>query len=181
MHASRTSELIAGIFALIGIAALAYLSFRLASVELFPPPGYTIYANFDDVSGLKPGDPVEIAGVPVEKVTAISLHNSRAQVSMRLNDGVQVDSDAIAAIKTSGLIGDKYVSIALGAGEKVLKDGDALRQTQSSFVLEDAIGQLINNLGSSGSKASSSPTDSPSSINCNGQKKKNSACSGTAR
>ena len=79
---------------------------------------------------------------------------------MRLNDGVRVGSDAIAAIKTSGLIGDKYVSIALGAGEKILKDGDALRQTQSAFVLEDAIGQLINNLGSSGSKTTSSPTHS---------------------
>jgi phospholipid/cholesterol/gamma-HCH transport system substrate-binding protein len=160
MYASRTSQLIVGIFALLGIAALAYLSFRLARMELLPAPGYTIHASFDDVSGLKPGDPVEIAGVQVGKVTAISLHDGRAQVSMRLNDGVRVDSDAIAAIKTSGLIGDKYVSIALGAGEKILKDGDALRQTQSAFVLEDAIGQLINNLGSGGSKTTSSPTHS---------------------
>jgi phospholipid/cholesterol/gamma-HCH transport system substrate-binding protein len=169
MYASRTTRLIVGSFVLLGLTALAYLSFRLARLELFPPPGYTIHASFDDVSGLKLGDPVDIAGVQVGKVTAISLRDGRAQISMRLNDGVQVDDDAIAAIKTSGLIGDKYVSIAPGAGDKVLKDGDALRHTQSAFVLEDVIGQLINNLGSRSSKAASSPTNSRPSINCDGK------------
>jgi phospholipid/cholesterol/gamma-HCH transport system substrate-binding protein len=177
MYASRTSHLIFGICTLLGIAALAYLSFRLGSSALLPAPGYTIYASFDNISGLKIGDPAEIAGVEVGKVSAISLHDNRAQVSMRLNDGVQVDSDAIAAIRTSGLIGDKYVSIAPGSGKKILKDGDALRQTQSAFVLEDVIGQLINNLGTSGTKTNSSPTDSRLSVNC---KKTNSACLGTA-
>jgi phospholipid/cholesterol/gamma-HCH transport system substrate-binding protein len=174
MYASRASKLIVGIVVLLGITVLAYLSFRLARVEFFPAPGYTIYASFDDVSGLKPSDPVEIAGVQVGKVTAISLHDGHARVSMHLNDGVQVDNDAIAAIKTSGLIGDKYVSIALGAGGKVLKNGDALRHTQSAFVLEDAIGQLINNLGSSGSKTSLGTPSSQPSVNCCGQKKNNS-------
>ncbi len=77
------------------------------------------------------------------EVTAISLHNDRADVSMHLNKGVEVDSDAIAAIKTNGLIGDKYVSIAPGSGDRMLKDGDSIRYTQSAFVLEDAIAQLI--------------------------------------
>jgi len=63
---------------------------------------------------------------------------------------VQIDADSIAAIKTSGIIGDKYVSIALGPSDRILKDGDTIHLTQSSFVLEDAIGQLINSSGSSG-------------------------------
>lgn len=150
MYASRTTQFIVGIFALVGIAALAYLSMRLGRVELFPAPGYTIYANFDNISGLKTGDLVEIAGVQVGKVTGISLKENRARVAMRLNQGVEVDNDAIASIKTSGIIGDKYISIALGPGEKTLANGDTLRQTQSAFVLEDAIGQLISSTTSGG-------------------------------
>jgi len=71
-------------------------------------------------------------------------------VGMHLRAGVKVDNEAIAAIKTSGIIGDKYVSIAPGPGDHLLAAGDTLRQTEGSFILEDAIGQLLNNTGSSG-------------------------------
>ncbi len=147
MYASRTTQFIVGVFGVIGIVALMILSFRLGEVQLFPLPGYTVYANFDNISGLKTGDQVEIAGVQVGKVTRIALHSERARVAMRINDGVQIDEDAIASVKTSGIIGDKYISIQLGPGDKILKDGDLIRQTQSAFVLEDAIGQLINSSG----------------------------------
>lgn len=149
MYASRTTQLIVGIFALLGIGALIVLSVKLGNVELFPRPGYTLYANFDNIAGLKTGDNVEIAGVKVGRVTAISLQNNRAHVGMFIWQGVDVDSEAIASVLTSGLIGDKYVSIALGAGEN-LKDGGTIRQTQSAFVLENAIGSFINNAGSGG-------------------------------
>jgi phospholipid/cholesterol/gamma-HCH transport system substrate-binding protein len=154
MYASWTTKLIVGIFALAGIAALALLSLRLGRVELFNSKGYMLFANFDNISGLKSGDQVEIAGVQVGKVIAIALKDYRAQVAMRLNDGVHVDTDAIASIKTSGIIGDKYVSISLGGGEHDLADGGVIRRTQSAFVLEDAIGQLINGNGSSSSGGS---------------------------
>jgi len=151
MYASRTTQLIVGIFAIIGIAALVYLSASLGKVDLFPAPGYTLYANFDNISGLKKGDQVQIAGVPVGKVISIGLNDYRAHVAMRLNQGIEVDNEAIAAVKTSGIIGDKYIAIALGPGDKTLKNGGVVRQTQSAFVLEDAIGQLINSSGSGGS------------------------------
>ena len=79
----------------------------------------------------------------------------------RTKDGLlRIDKGAIASIKTSGIIGDKFVSIALGPSDSTLKDGDTIRQTESAFVLEDAIGQLINNSGSSGdSKEKSSNSD----------------------
>lgn len=149
MYASRTTQFIVGLFGVLGIAALAVLSLKLGRLPLFPSPSYTVYANFDNVSGLKDGDAVQIAGVKVGKVIAIGLKGERARVAMSLNRGVQVDNEAIAAIKTSGIIGDKYVSISPGAGEKILKDGDSVRQTESAFVLEDAIGQLINAPGGS--------------------------------
>jgi len=149
MYASWTTKLIVGLFALAGIVALAILSLRLGKIELFNNNGYVIYANFDNISGLKVGDQVEIAGVQVGKVISISLKDYRARVEMRINDGVHIDTDAIASIKTSGIIGDKYVSISLGGGDHDLADGGMIRRTQSAFVLEDAIGQLINGTGSS--------------------------------
>jgi phospholipid/cholesterol/gamma-HCH transport system substrate-binding protein len=172
MYASRTTQFIVGIFALLGIAALVILSVSLGKISLFPPPGYTLYASFDNISGLKTGDQVQLAGVQVGKVMSISIKDYRARVAMRINQGVPIDEDAIAAIKTSGIIGDKYVSIQLGPSDHILKNDDTIRQTQSAFVLEDAIGQLINSSGSGSSSKekdsnSSTPDVKPSSSNCN--------------
>jgi phospholipid/cholesterol/gamma-HCH transport system substrate-binding protein len=151
MYASWTTKLIVGLFALAGIAALAILSLRLGKIELFNSNGYVVYANFDNISGLKSGDEIEIAGVQVGKVVALSLKDYRAHVALRLDQGVEVDTEAIASIKTSGIIGDKYVSISLGSGEHDVAAGGLIQRTQSAFVLEDAIGQLINSNNSSGS------------------------------
>jgi phospholipid/cholesterol/gamma-HCH transport system substrate-binding protein len=167
MYASRLTQLIVGLFALLGIAALVYLSVRLGNLGIFPTPGYTLYANFDNISGLKAGDQVQLAGVPIGKVQSISIQDNRAHVGMRINAGVDIDTDAIAAIKTSGIIGDKYVSVALGPSERNLANGGTIRQTQSAFVLEDAIGQLINSSGSSsgGSKSGeSTPGGGPAAV-----------------
>jgi phospholipid/cholesterol/gamma-HCH transport system substrate-binding protein len=150
MYASRTTQFIVGIFAILGIVALAILSLSLGKISLVDQPGYTLYANFDNIAGLKTGNQIELAGVDIGKVARIGLHNDRARVALRIENGVQIDNDAIAGIKSAGLLGDKYVAIALGPGEKILKDGDIIRQTESSFVLEDAIGQVINSLGSGG-------------------------------
>ncbi|SRR5579875_779208 len=149
MYATRTTQLIVGIFAILGIAALAFLSFRLGNVNIFGSPGYVLFANFDNIAGLKNNDRVEIAGVPVGHVQSISLQNDRAHVGLFIDKGVQVDSEAIAGIKSSGIIGDKYVAIQLGSGD-TLPNGGTIMQTQSAFVLEDAIGQVINSLGSGG-------------------------------
>ncbi len=112
---------------------------------------------------MKAGDQIQLDGVQIGKVAQIGLKDMRARVAMRIDDGVEIDADAIAAVKTSGIIGDKYVSIALGPSDRILKDGETIRQTQSAFVLEDAIGQLINSSGSSGdskeSKSSNSEKD----------------------
>jgi phospholipid/cholesterol/gamma-HCH transport system substrate-binding protein len=156
MYATRTTQLIVGIFAILGIIALAILSLSLGKLTLLPKPGYTLYASFDNISGLKAGDQIQLDGVQIGKVVHIGLKDMRARVAMRIDDGVEIDADAIAAVKTSGIIGDKYVSIALGPSDRILKNGDTIRQTQSAFVLEDAIGQLINSSGSGDSKDSKS-------------------------
>lgn len=167
MYASRTTQFIVGIFGLVGIAALSVLAFTLGRIPLVAAPHYALYAMFDNVSGLKVNDAVQIAGVKVGKVAAITLSqkNERAQVTLQVYEGIMIDEDAIASIKTSGIIGDKYVAISIGAGDP-LKNAGTILHTESSFVLEDAIGQLVNGGGgkSGGSSesspgASSTPTD----------------------
>jgi len=148
MYASRTTQFIVGIFALLGIAALAILSISLGKISIFPAPGYTLYASFDNISGLKTGDQVQLDGVQIGKVQHIGLKDMRARIALRVDEGVEIDSDANAAIETSGIIGDKFVSIDLGGG-RTLQNGDTIRNTQDAFILEKAIGQLINNAGSS--------------------------------
>jgi|SRR5579872_5381795 len=163
MYASRTTQFIVGIFGLVGIAALSVLAFTLGRIPLVAPPHYDLYAMFDNVSGLKANDAVQIAGVRVGKVGMITLSqkNERAQVTMEIHQGIMIDDEAIASIKTSGIIGDKYVAISIGAGEP-LKDGGTITNTESSFVLEDAIGQLVNGSGNkSGAGGESSPAASP--------------------
>jgi phospholipid/cholesterol/gamma-HCH transport system substrate-binding protein len=157
MYASRTTQFIVGIFAILGIIALAILSLSLGKVAILPAPGYTLYALFDNISGLKQSDQVQLAGVQIGKVVEIGLQKERAKIAIRINEGVQIDADSIAAIKTSGIIGDKYVSIELGPSDRILKDGETIHHTQSSFVLEDAIGQLINSSGSSSNSSGDSP------------------------
>lgn len=157
MYASRTTQFVVGLFGLLGILALAVLSFKLGRVEIFGAPGYTIYCNFDNIAGLKVGDVVEIAGVNVGRVTSIGLDHFRARVALRLRQGIKIDDEAIASIKTSGIIGAKYISISLGPSDKMLAAGGTLRQTESSFVLEDAIGQLINSSPGSANKKEEGP------------------------
>jgi phospholipid/cholesterol/gamma-HCH transport system substrate-binding protein len=176
MYASRTTQFIVGIFAILGIVALAILSLSLGKISLFPPPGYTLYASFDNISGLKVGDQVQLAGVQVGKVVNIGIKDYRALVAMRIDEGVKIDDDAIAAIKTSGIIGDKYVSIQLGPSDHYLANGATIRQTQSAFVLEDAIGQLIN---SSGSNNSNNGGDNAKSSNSSNSSNSNCTCSDT--
>ena len=148
MYASRTTQFIVGMFALLGIVALAILSFKLGRISILPKPTYVLYANFDNIGGLKPGDEVDIAGVQIGKVVGATLAGNQAHVEMDINKGVEIDDGAIASIRSQGIIGGKYVSIQLGPSEKILQNGGLIVDTEPAFNLENAVGQFINNIGS---------------------------------
>ena len=103
-------------FVLLGLVCVAYLTIKLGRMELFNSDGYTVTASFTSVSGLRAGAEVEIAGVRVGRVKAIRLDGktNRAVVELLLNKDVELTDDVIASVKTSGLIGDKYVSLEPG-------------------------------------------------------------------
>jgi phospholipid/cholesterol/gamma-HCH transport system substrate-binding protein len=98
-------------------------------------------ARFQSVSGLKKGAQVEIAGVPVGKVDLISLDHERqvALVKLKIEHGVVLTDDVIASVKTSGLIGDKYIKLSPGGSDTVLKAGDTIIETESALDIEELI------------------------------------------
>jgi len=142
MKQSYSKETIAGIFVLIGILCIGYLTIKLGKMELIGDEGYTLHASFVSVAGLRVGANVEIAGVNVGRVTGIKLDektHSRAEVAMRIRKDVPLSDDVIASVKTSGLIGDKYIMLSPGASPDILQDGDEVTDTQPSVDIESLI------------------------------------------
>jgi phospholipid/cholesterol/gamma-HCH transport system substrate-binding protein len=139
---SRT-EIIVGLFVVVGIACLGYLAIKLGKLEVFGASGYTVFGDFPSVAGLKVGDPVEIAGVRVGRVESMGLADDRARVILRLSDGVQLQEDVIASVRARGLIGDKFVLITPGASEKIIAPGGRIRETDSPPDIPDLIGKIV--------------------------------------
>ncbi len=137
-------ELTVGIFVLLGLVCLAYLAINLGKMEIFGQ-GYQISANFDNASGLKTGAAVEVAGVEVGRVTAIHLtHQFQARVTMKLRTGLKIYRDAIASIRTKGIIGDKFVKLSPGSSGKLIPPGGTIIDTESGIDLEELIGSYIH-------------------------------------
>ena len=134
-------ELAVGIFVLIGLACVGYLTVRLGSLELFENDHYIVNARFQSVAGLKAGANIEIAGVRVGLVDDISLDlvEQVAMVRMRIKNKVVLTDDVIASIKTAGLIGDKYIKLSPGGSDVVLEPGDTIIETESALDVEEII------------------------------------------
>ena len=152
MNHTRT-DILVGLFVLVGITCLGYLAIRLGKLELFGAQGYVLFADFASVAGLKPGDPVEIAGVKVGRVEGMTLADDKARLTLRLNDGVQLQEDVIASVRARGLIGDKFVLVSPGASDKIIPAGGKIRETDSPPDIPDLIGKIVGgDLTSKGEK-----------------------------
>lgn len=137
-------ELIVGVFVLVGIVCLGYLSIKLGKLELIGGDVYEVDALFNSATGLKTGATVEIAGVEVGRVKTIRLKEDRAMVSLAVQNGTKLYSDTIASIKTRGIIGEKYLSLSPGGGGDPLKPGDIIRDTESGLDLEELVSQYVH-------------------------------------
>ncbi len=136
-------EISVGVFMMVGLMAIAYLTLNLGGLELFGGNYYKVHASFSSISGLKSGARVEIAGVQVGKVSHISLVDDQAKVELSLKPEVKIGSDVFASIKTQGIIGDKFVQLTPGAEEDFLKDGDEITETESAVDLEALISKYV--------------------------------------
>ncbi len=138
-------ELLTGIFVMIGIAAFTYIAVSIGGVRFTEQPGYTLTARFTSISGMQAGAIVEAAGVRVGTVSDIEFDpdSYEAIVSLRINQGVPVQEDAIAAIRTQGIIGEKFIKIIPGGFEELLTDGMEIYETESAVNLEELVSKYM--------------------------------------
>jgi phospholipid/cholesterol/gamma-HCH transport system substrate-binding protein len=136
-------EFTVGLFVIAGIFCLGYLSIKLGGMELIGSQGYDVYALFSNSGGLKQGSSVMIAGVEVGRIRSIGLDDYQARIVMNLNKDVKIQEDAIAAIKTKGLIGEKFIEITPGGAETLLLPGGKIRETLPPVDFEQLISKYV--------------------------------------
>ncbi|HET6366084.1 MAG TPA: outer membrane lipid asymmetry maintenance protein MlaD [Pseudomonadales bacterium] len=138
-----TLDVAVGVFVLVGILALGWLSIKLGRVELFSGAGYTITADFPTVGGLKTGSTVEIAGVEIGRVDGITLSDYQARVIMSIRTNVKLQEDSIASIKTRGLIGEKYIRINPGGSEKIIQPNGRITEVEPPVDIEELLSKYV--------------------------------------
>ena len=148
MQSNSTREFVVGLFVLFGLGTLAYLSLQVGGLEFGGAKRITLRATFDDIGGLSVRAPVRIGGVKVGQVSAIDLDEDlRAEVALAVDPDVGLSIDSSAAIRTSGLLGDQFISVELGAEDAVLEDGEEFTFTESAFSIDKLIGRLVHDAG----------------------------------
>lgn len=138
-------EVVVGLFMLLGFASFAYMSIKLGDVKIFNDKTYVVNARFGSVAGLKQGAAVDIAGVSVGKVASIKLNHEtyEAMVVMHIQPDVKLQEDCIASIRTSGIIGDRYISILPGGSFDLIADGGEIFETESAINFEELLSKYI--------------------------------------
>jgi phospholipid/cholesterol/gamma-HCH transport system substrate-binding protein len=137
-------ELGVGVFVLLGIICVGYLTIRLGEIEVLGDKTYLLNARFKSVTGLRVGAQVEIAGVPVGQVESIALDpkDQVAMVRLKIKEAIVLSDDVIASVKTAGLLGDKYILLSPGGSDKILKPGDMIIETEPVLDIEGLIGKF---------------------------------------
>ena len=156
-------EFLVGIFVLLGLAAVTYLTVKLGAGSLLGGDTYVIEARFTNAGGLNTGSNVVVAGVPVGRVEAIRMEESEytAIATLRVMKGLKLPTDSMASIKTTGLIGDKFITLSPGADETYLEPGARITMTESAVDLESLIGKMAFGKVEGETPDSSTPIPAP--------------------
>ena len=145
---TKSTEILVGLFMAIGLASLFMLAMKVSNLNIYNnDEGYEITANFDDISGLKVKSPVTMSGVRIGRVSDITFDSQmfEAVVKIRIESQYKtLPKDTSASIYTAGLLGEKYVGLEAGGDEENLQQGDKLKLTQSSLVLEKLISRFVD-------------------------------------
>ena len=136
-------ETTVGIFLVFGLLCIGYMTVKLGHVSLLGDNAYSLFARFTTVSGLRVGSPVNMLGIEVGRVGRLTMDqkDQRAVVEIRIQKDIKIYEDAIASIKTEGLIGDMFLSIDPGGSGKLLGPGGMITETQAAVDLTDLIGK----------------------------------------
>ncbi|MCP4038261.1 MAG: outer membrane lipid asymmetry maintenance protein MlaD [bacterium] len=144
MHSARR-DFIVGVFVVIGLGAIAYLSLEVGGMSYTGPGGFRLVATFDEIGGLTSRAPVVISGVKVGQVTDIELDGDlRARVLLDVRDDLELSIDTSAAIRTSGLLGNQFIALEPGGEIDLLTSGESLDFTENALNLEKLIGAFVH-------------------------------------
>lgn len=146
MKNGSKTEFAVGIFFILGICALGYLVVNLGGTKLSDSGSYSVTAQFINASGINEGSAVEIAGVKVGEVSSIALEGTNALVMMRIENNVTLRDDDVAAIRTKGIIGDRFIKIIPGASEELVTENGEIFDTESAVELEEILGKFIHSM-----------------------------------
>lgn len=130
-----------GIFLVFGLICIGYMTVKLGHVSLLGDDSYPLFAKFKTVTGLREGSLVYITGIEAGRVKRLYMdqENQQAVVEMRIKNGIRIYDDAIAAVKTEGLIGDMHLSIDPGGGGELLKPGGTITETQPPLDIAELV------------------------------------------
>jgi phospholipid/cholesterol/gamma-HCH transport system substrate-binding protein len=144
MNTNSRVEIAVGLFLVLGLVACGWLALRLGEVSwLTGGSTYTLYAEFENISGIKTGSEVQIAGVSVGSVAELRLNeDGKAVATFKLNKGIQIPKDSIASVKSQGIIGDKFIRIMPGGDETNYQSGEIIADTESSLDIESLISKF---------------------------------------
>ena len=159
-----TIDLWVGIFVAVGFGAILFLALKVGNLlTLDRAPGYHLEASFDNIGGLKQRAPVKAAGVVVGRVEGVRLDPKtyEAVATLRIDSNYEFTKDTIAAINTSGLLGEVYIGLDAGGDPTMLKDGDRVAKTQSAVVIEKLISQFLFEKASDAGAAAGGATQAP--------------------
>jgi len=144
MQSYRKVEIIVGIFVLVGVLSMSWMAIKLGQIGGMGSSGYTLKATFEDAGGLRVGADVMMAGVSIGRLSSIGLNDdSEAVLTMEIQKDIHLSTDAIAAVRTKGIIGERYIRMSQGADDEVLNNGDEMEETESAISIEDLISKYI--------------------------------------
>jgi phospholipid/cholesterol/gamma-HCH transport system substrate-binding protein len=148
MQRTPVRDLIVGVFVLVGLISIGYLSIKVGGLYYSGPSGFKLVATFDEVGDLKPRAAVVIAGVKVGQVVSIELDDIlRARCELDIDPSLGLDVETSAAIMTAGLLGEKFVALEPGGADEMLESGDEIGRTVSALSIENLVGKFVNDTG----------------------------------
>jgi len=137
-------EMIVGAFVLAGIISISWMAVKLGQIGGIGASGYMLEAIFTDAGGMRSGSDVMMAGVVIGRVGDVAVNDdSEARLTLLIDDGIPVSADAIASVRTKGIIGERYIRISQGGDDEMLQAGDEIEETESAINIEDLVSKYI--------------------------------------
>ena len=144
MNEYKKIEMVVGAFVLAGIISISWMAVKLGQIGGLGTSGYAVEAVFGDAGGMRSGSDVMMAGVVIGRVGDVVVNDdSEAKLTLMIDDGILISADAIASVRTKGIIGERYVRISQGGDDEMLQAGDEIEETESAINIEDLVSKYI--------------------------------------